>query len=110
MPFRQWQSPDDKVLTGTPFYAGFEEVAKRLSNPVRKYMLWDAVSGYAAAPVCRSLAEFTLIEHHLTVGVSLQGVRKGNEAFKAFHLIIRNLLREVRPAPPLVVLHFCDRV
>lgn len=30
--------------------AGLEEVSKRLSNPLRKYMLWDQVSARALEP------------------------------------------------------------
>lgn len=59
MPFRLWQAPGNIVSKVRPSSAGFEEVAKRLSNPVRKYMLWDEVSGCAAEPVSRCLVGIT---------------------------------------------------
>ena len=94
---------DKRTFTEEASLAGLEEVSKRLSNPVRKYMLWDQVSDCAPEPVALSPVGMSFSERHLTERVRLQEVRQGNAAFKTFQQIIRNLLREVRQS----TVHLC---
>ena len=94
---------DKRTFTEEASLAGLEEVSKRLSNPVRKYMLWDEVRDCAPEPVALSPVGMSFSERHLTERVRLQEVRQGNAAFKTFQQIIRNLLREVRQS----TVHLC---